>query len=253
MTIYQISLEAFDEFMEKRSITLLQSGDSYTYPGDDDWYFTWGGGKWDIGNELIEFSTNGLAPYLQNNGVDGDIVEYVVFEAPYVPITIWVKTTETEAFVTVNEQLTDSNYTYRFYTTSVYEERFRRREAELYVLGQPVLSNTTVLMNEKHAILPMMATMKMFGAVVTQISEVEFTIAFSEKQYTLNIKDETYCENAENSYNTLFLLGGVTVVYEENGEMMINDVLLEGLLSDVGCPVDITCDIQNDVVSITNR
>jgi len=85
----------------------------------------------------------------------------------------------------------DPDHTYRFHTSSAYEKRFAYREAQVYVLGQPLQTDAMVEMNEEYAVVPLMAVLKACGATVNKITDEEFSIEFLHQTYTLNLRGRT--------------------------------------------------------------
>lgn len=94
-TIYKIGSDEFDGLLENNSFADIAkvSSKAFNYPQDGNRYVTYGTLAVEITDEYVGLlKGETLQNHLAENGVNENVRQFVAFEAPYVPLSIWIKT-----------------------------------------------------------------------------------------------------------------------------------------------------------------
>lgn len=94
-TIYKIGSDEFDGLLENNSFADIAkvSSKAFNYPQDGNRYVTYSTLAVEMTDKYISlFKGETLQDYLAENGVNENVRKFVAFEAPYVPLSIWIKT-----------------------------------------------------------------------------------------------------------------------------------------------------------------
>lgn len=254
--IYQISRDGFNLFLQNPSHNSLldDSFSSFSYPESGEWYITYNTARFPVQKQLIDFVGNSkeIQKYLNQNGVSGEIENMAVFDAPNVPITLWVKTTAENIYITINQEPEDTGYVYRLYSQKNFNEKYACKDCKLLVKGNKVTSENPPKLYYNYADLPLIAVMEALGAQVNRRSETSTEIVFNDKTYLLNTYERTFYEAGNKTDNLLNKVdGGSTFVYSVGNELMVDNTTLCSVLSDMGEKITVKFDTENKVVAIT--
>lgn len=255
LEIYKINRETFYSFLEHPSIELfnVDSDNIYSYTEKENWYITYNITRFPIQQSLIDFAgdVKQVEQYLVENGITANIERIIVFEAPYIPITIWIKSDIEDICITINEQLEDKDYVYRIYSFYEYYEKYCCRDASFMVDGQYITTNIPVKMYYGYADIPLTVTLEALGAQIVKEDNMSISIIIKEKKYYLNIKNALLYEDNIADVNLLYQIdGGPIFVYKNNQEIMVDSNTLSSVLYQMGVFVTIKCDAENEKVII---
>lgn len=253
--IYKISRDTFESFLSKPSVETLSIVDSqsYIYPENGQWYVTHNVSRFPIQQSLIDFVGNQteIESYLLQHNINGKIKNTLIFEAPYVPLTLWVQTDEENVFITINEQTEDALYVYRCYTSSDYNEKYGCVYALLNVKGKNITDDVPVKMYYNYADIPFTSVLKSLGATLTWESDSKAKITFNEKIYILDVENCELYEAENKTENMLYQIdGGRIFVYPAGQELMVDSNTLVCVLEDMGENVAINCNKTSRTVTI---
>lgn len=257
IVIHQISRDAFYRFLEEPSYGRIKQGSfgSYTYPEDGEWYVKWGASRFSVRDELITFagSKDQLETYLLQNHITDEAQGAILYEAPHVPLTVWVKTTQGHVFITINEDvvINEDSYVYKFYDQSAYYEKFKQREAKLIVKGTRVTAKTPTKLYYNYADLPMIAVLEAMGATVKPKNDTVYSISFKGKDYVLNLSKLSLAEAGSENDNLLTrITGGPTFMYPVGNELMIDHISFRAVLRAMGDDSSVKVDMSSETVTI---
>ncbi len=249
--IYKISRDSFNLFLEDfQHSSLRKDFEEYKYPDYGEWYITYGVSRFPIRNTLLDFIGNksNIEKYLSQNGVNTTIEDMAVFEAPYVPLTIWVKTTTGNFYITINEDPDDELYVYRFYTESAYCEKYKCVEGKLIVNGNEMKGISTKIYNNC-AEVPLVTVIEALGGNISFQSDTEVNIYFNGKAYYLDIENKNLFALKNKGENLLYnVAGGLTFISSIEKELIVDDAVLKCVLYDMGADVIVRAD--NNMVAI---
>lgn len=252
--IYKISRDNFISFVEKPSQNFFKNSDfsAFSFSKGEEWYITSENTRFLIKKKLIDFlgTRNGVEKYLSQNNVNGGIEDIAVFDAPKFPITVWIKTTAENVYITINEKPEDDMYVYRLYTHYEFCEKYLPKQSKLVVEGKEIATKTLPKIYNNYADIPLIAVVEALGAKVVR-QDNDITIKFNGKTYLLNINEPTLYVSGNQTENLLYKVdGGATFVYSVGNELMIDNTTLYSVLSDMGKKITIKFDKDNLIVDI---
>ena len=255
--IYKIKRNCFLSFLEKQSLAVLKNAEtkSFLYPKDGEWYVTHNVNRFKIQQKMIDFIGSRIAieNYLTEHGITGEVEDLIVFEAPNVPITIWIKTSSTNVFVTINEQSEDEPYVYRLYSQIDYIQKYNIKIAQLIVNGKTVESKKGAKLYYNYADIPLITVIKEMGAEVIWTSDTEATIIFNGEKYLIDTSTLSLCKYDVRNENFLYKVdGSPSFVYLESKEVFLDSTTLNFVLREMGEKVRVECDNKNLIVTITS-
>lgn len=257
MIIYKVTEDVFERFIENVDINILEneSVNMYTYSETDPWYITWNANRFLVDDLLMDFvcEHSMVEEYLSANGIIETVEALAVFEAPYVPITICVKTNSNNYFITINEELKDKSYTYRMYDDISYYEKYSGKEADLIINGDKINADY-VSVYYNYACIPLVPVIKSFGADVTWQSDTNAEILINGESYYLDITVPTLYKQGEKNNNLLYCIdGGPTIIFDSNKELIVDQYVLRSVLYDLGEDVIIKRNFNSSIIEINNR
>ena len=256
--IYQISREVFFEILEKNTVYDLTDNSSkrYSYISGEKYYITSRNTLFKVTRELTNFigSNTALQIYLAEKKIEGRIENVVVFDAPYVPLTVWIQTDTETVYVTINESYEDVGYVYRLYRQMDYYDKFKRRDAQLILDGIEITNAKSIKLYYGYADIPFTAICFGLGAKVSWESESQAIIRFTDKTYMLDVAhDRLHEENDKTNLLHSMTGGGPYYKYMQDGEFYMDSNTLECVLQQMGKKVNIFCDAENNMVVITSH
>ncbi len=130
-TIYKIGRDEFDGLLENNSFADMAkvSSKAFNYPQDGNRYVTYSTLAVEMTDKYISlFKGETLQDYLAENGLNESVRQFVAFEAPYVPLSIWIKTDNGTCFLTVEDE---ANCT--LYSQAKYAEKYKTLQ---YVMNE---------------------------------------------------------------------------------------------------------------------
>lgn len=255
ITIYQISEEALALFLQNGEFVILKDEciSEYTYSDSVPWYVTWNASRFIIEQELLDFMGNysNLEKYLSKHGVCDNIETLVCFEAPNTPVTIWVKTSSKNAFITINEKVNDNPYVYRFYTNEKYCKKYGEKSASLIVNRNEVISEIPVSLYFKHAHIPLVMVLKELGATFDWQTDTYAKLEMNQSVYYLDLTVPKLYESGKENENLLYLVNGSPIcLHPYEKELLVDNVTLQMVCYQLGEKVNIKLNKNNLTVKI---
>lgn len=252
----------FYTFLENPSYGIIYAGSnrSKAEPEEGEWPPAGGWDRAKILQELIDFvgSKEALTVFLSQKGLQVDVQGAVLMDASYVPLTIFIKTAQTPVFITVNEDVERDKmpYEYKAYTYAQYREKYRPRKGKLVVNGKDITDQATVKLYHNTAHVSLLPVLEAVGATVEYNNHIVQIITYQGEKYVLNqnrnefkhIKEKL----TENTRNMFWVDGGFESVYcyKENGEYLVCDGLLNGVLVSMGSNCRVSLDKKTGTVIV---
>lgn len=239
LVIYQLSRDNFNLFLENPSYSFLKNSCDFSalYPESGDYYVTYCTRRFPIQNNLIDFVGNltEIKSYLSQNNVSDCVKSMAIVDAPNIPLTLWIKTTTNNVFITINEDPDDELYAYQFYTQQDFQEKYMCKNGKLIIRGKEVFCKITPKLYYNYADLPFTDVMLALGAEITEQSKDEMTIRFNGDTYDLDIAKTTLYKSKNKTLNLFYQMdGGCTFIYAVDTELMVDSLTLSCVLSTMG-------------------
>lgn len=254
--IHKISRDVYQEFLNQPSCELLKKNilSTFSYANDGEWFVTSNGTRFRIGDSLVDFLQNNTNEYLSQHNVRGNVEHMVLLSAPKMPITLWVKTSEENCYITINEEPEDMLYIYRYYTQTEYNNKYVCKKGKLLVNNKEILTENLPKIYNDYADIPFLSVMKSLGADIQQQNEKQFLVSFKNKVYTLDIHNCSLYVG-ENTKDNFFnkVDGGVFFKYSVENDVMVDSVTLGSVLYDMGQKITVKTDLNNSCVVINVR
>ena len=170
------------------------------------------------------------------------------------PLTVWLKTSQENVYVTINESVDDKGYVYRFYSQVDFNNKYIPNDGKLIVFEKEIETKNKPKVYHNYADVSLMDVLKAVGAKIETQNETTRTIIFNDTTYTLNISEKSFFKQGEENNNLLTtLVGGSFFVYTEDNELMVDTATLHNVMYEIGLEVFIKVDSQNDTVVISRR
>ena len=174
-SIIKINREEFQRFLQQPEYGWIVEGTKEIYSSRGV-YFRYSYARFPVNNTLFSFAQDeeAIQAFLSQNDIAGKVEGAVIFEAALSPITLWVKTTEENAFIVIETDQGSfdniSGYTYKYtcYDEASYRQKYSLREALLLVNGKPVQTTLPVLIQYHHGEVPLTELLVAFGATVQE-------------------------------------------------------------------------------------
>lgn len=252
-TIYKIGRDVFDGLLENNSFadTAKVSSKAFNYPQDGNRYVTYSTLAVEMTDKYISlFKGETLQDYLAENGVNENVRQFVAFEAPYVPLSIWIKTDDGTCFLTVEDE---ANCT--LYSQAKYAEKYKTRQCALKINGEPAASGKTVKTYCDNAELPLLEILTSCGASINKKNESKIRISVNGETYVLDTAANSLC-NKRNKKNNLLANctgGGPYNMYYSNGEYYTDGETLQYVMNELNEKTEITYDTENQIVDIVTK
>lgn len=256
LTIYSIPQNVFLDFLEEPDIGVLKSDSSnkYTCSINEPWYVTYNATRFLCGPELLDFvDRSAFEEYLKDNGITETVEDLVIFEAPFVPITICAHTGNDYVFVTINEKFNDEKYVYRIYDYTEYSNKYGVKNADLKVNGRKA-DGVTALISHNYACVPLIGLLQEYNATVNWQNETEAIITINDEKYQLDIDKPSLFEYGDDKTNLLFrTVGGPSIYSVADKELFVDIYNVQALMYTFGEDVAIRHNVNNLLVTVDNR
>ncbi len=249
--IYQIERDTFDIFIKNPSMDHFSAAEPKVY-------YNVNALKRHLTVEIlpafIEFvsDTTKIQEFLTQNGMNCDVNGVVIIDAPEVALTMWVQSDQEDIFITINEEIEDKPYVYRCYSLSDYNKKYGCLYGSLNANGIRIADIAPISIYSDYADVPLLCVLEAFGSVIDRTNEDLISITFHNKNYRLNIKNRDLYE-VGNGLNMLHLYGGFQFIYPAEHDLMVDTNTLSSVMYNMGQPISIDCDRENNIVTITPR
>lgn len=256
--IYQLSRGVLNSFLENPSSKVLKENNLFesTYPQDGEWYVTSNVIRFPIKKELTEFLGNQtkVSEFLSQKNITSNIEDIALFDVPNMPLAVWIKTTQENVYITINESVDDKGYVYRFYSQVDFNNKYIPNDGKLIVFEKEVETKNKPKVYHNYADVSLTDVLKAVGAKIETQSETTRTIIFNDTTYTLNLSEKSFFKQSEENVNLLTtLVGGSFFVYTEDNELIVDTSTMQNVLYEIGVEVSIKVDSQNDAIVISRR
>lgn len=251
--IYQISRDALNCFLQKPSGEYLRDNNITSTVYDNEGYYTTNSNtRFPINKELIDFLGNKeqVKKYLSENGVTNQADSIAMIDAPNMPVSVWVKTESENCYITINEELSDKIYTYRFYNEKDYVKKYTPKNGKLIMNGKEIACKNVPKVYYNYADVPLLCVLKEFGADVERQENI-IHININERKYELNTDKYTLYVEKMPDENLFNIWGGSQFIYLESDEIMVDDATLSSILHHMVGNTQITVNSENGTVTIT--
>jgi len=257
IVIYAIDRDDFQTFLKAPSYEFLadKAEWTYSYLEDGERYMLYGScGSIDFAKEqeVVDFLTDPAAiqAYLVDHQIQGTIEQMAIFEVPNMPITMWVKTTEEVAYMTIFDHYEEE--TYRLYAQDEFNDRNTRRVGKLFYQGKEIDTPNAPIIYGGDADVPLIAILKAVGATVEEIEEGYFAVSKNDQTYLLDIQVPEMV-GIEDDWDRLMVAGGLVYLYAVDGELMVSDCIATTVLMHMDVNAYVAVDTENARVVITER
>lgn len=255
LDVYEIEREFLNSFVVHCSIKELEKCEKQELQHNTSagYYFIKECSAFKVQQSLIDFvgDKNAITNFLAENDIKDKVQYASLFIAPHTPVTLYVKTDNSNFFITINESLEDEGYVYRLYTQDEFKEKFTLKIGSLTIEGKESDIKTKVY--SKSADIPLLATLKEFGAEVKEGSRYS-KMKIGGKTYYIDLEKPNLYTPLKKKQNLLYQInGGRTFVYAEDGDIMVDDATLNYILYEMGVKVEIIVDWKTANVSINKR
>lgn len=259
INIYQLSRDTFYTFLQTPSRDAFKDSviTNSVFATENPWYMSTNLYRFPIEKELIDFLGNPdrLQAYLLENGVDENIQDMAIFDAPRMPLTLWLKLDSTSAFITIARELEGDTdvYAYQFYSQGDFQEKYMYTSGKIIIRGKEISSDKAIIYHN-YADIPLTDVLKAMGAKIVYKYKHNVRIRFNGTVYLLNLDEGTMFAGNDSEQNLLHqIVGGPIFVYRVDDELMVNNSTLAHLLSSMGEEVFVNTDRENNCVRITDK
>lgn len=255
LIIYKISNKTLDNLLEDNCFeTISNNADNYhCYSTDGKNYITYDVLLFQITNEFINFinDKSSLNKFLADNDIKENIEYVVVFEAPYTPISIWIKTAVNTHFITVNEDYEDNNI-YKLYSQSDYIEKYKGMDYQLTIDNELMENSENIKVYNKYADFPFFKILNSLGAEIKKHNS-NVSIIINGKTYILDTENNKLYKKLHKKDNIFSMQngGGPHHMYMLNDEYYIDNDTLQFALQEMGIKIDIQYYNEKSIVNIT--
>jgi len=258
ITIYKLTREDYISFLQNPTLHYfdVEKCDRYIYSIDSPIFTTSSNRRFTLEPSLIEFIGNNakVEQYLQKNKVTEKIESVMMFDSPISPITIWVKTATVDNFITINENIEDEHYTYRYYDYNDYYDKFHVKSANLYINGIQVCDTENIKLYYNNADIPLVKTLEVFGANFEWDNETKATINHNKQIYYLDINEPSVYKSDNLDNNLLYrTFGGRIFICSGYKELIVDSATANTTLSAMGEAVVIRYDKQKLNIYIDSK
>lgn len=250
-TIYKIDSDTFENLLKNNSFENIKnvSEKYFNYPQDGDNYITYSNNIFEITNNFIELVNNKTfwEEYFAEDNADEKIKNLVIFETPYVPISVWMKTNINTYFLTL-----DSENMYNLYSQTDYVEQYKSYQFSLKINGEPTSSSKSIKKYYQNAELPLLEILSSFGAKIKWKNEDQVNISFNNENYLLDVNNNCLYNKHDKKNNILSACtgGGPYCMYFSDGEYYIDSDTLACVMLELGQKINIEYDMENKIINI---
>ena len=246
VTVYYLDYDSFNEFTANPSEDILKQKVNNTATdvfSKNTAVYNENGRNMKIGRylpvyaSLVDFVNDRgmLEKFLNDNGFAGNIENVSMLEIQNMPVTIWLKTDNSNYFITVDERYDDvigedgSKYVYRLYTYPDYCGKFGDKDGKLIVNGKDITDGNYVKVNYSGAYIPLRPVMENLGAVLEWNAETNSVLIFCNgKKYVFDIDNHSLYEAGTSNNMLIPPPGGGEIGYCKitDGRTIMNDYTL---------------------------
>ena len=261
LTIYKISSDTFDSMLESNSFESIKNcfSEHYSYPKDGNRYITYNTVPFLITDDFVDFinDKSRLEEFFFKGDTDKKIESLTVFEAPYVPVSVWLKTNKDTYFFTVNEENfnTETEYVYNLYTLSEYIEKYQSKQFKLEINGSIASNGKLIKTYYQHSELPLLEILSACGSKIAWKSKDQVSITINKKNYLLDVKNNRLYQKHDKKNNILAGCsgGGPYNMYFSDEEYYVDSDTLQYVLLELGQKISIEYDTEQKIVNIVTK
>lgn len=252
-TIYKIDSDTFDSLLKENSFNDIKnvSTSCFNYPQDGDNYITYSTTVFEITDNYIELFNNKnlLKKYFSDNPNE-KIVDFIIFEAPYAPVSIWIKTNIDTYFLTLNAE-----NIFNFYSQSDYVEQYKSHQFSLKINGAATSKSKSIKTYYQNAELPLMEILSFYGADIKWKNNNQIKITLNDEKYLLDVNNNRLYNKSDKKNNLLANCtgGGPYHMHYSDGEYYVDSDTLQYVLHELNQKIEINYDIENKIINISTK
>lgn len=250
-TIYKIDSDTFDSSLEKNSFEniLKVSSKYFNYPQDGNNYVTYSNTVFEITDNYVDLFSNLTfwEDYFAEDNSNEKIEHFVIFEAPYTPVSAWIKTNIDTYFLTL-----DAVTTFSLYSQSDYVEQYKSHQFSLKINGAAASKSNSVKTYYQNAKLPLLEILYSCGADIKWKNDNQVNITLNNEKYLLDVKNNHFYNKNDKKNDILSVCtgGGPYHMYYSNGEYYVDSDTLQSVMHEMNQDIEIEYDTDNKIVSI---
>ncbi len=253
-TIYKIDSDVFDGLLEENSFDNIKnvSARIFNYPQDGDNYITYSTTVFKITDNYVELFNNKnlFKKYFSKDNPNEKIVDFIIFESPYVPISVWIKTNIDTYFLTIE----DENIC-NLYLQSDYIEKYKSHQFNLKINGIFASKSKSVKTYYQNAELPLLEILTSCGANIKWKNEKQVSITLNNENYLLDVNNNRLYNKHSKKNNLLANCngGGPFHMYFFNGEYYTDSATLQNVMHELNQKIEIEYDTENKIVNVITK
>lgn len=253
LTFYQISQDAFLEFIENPSVEILTApkttsetvalGDRYIR-GSDLFLTDY--------DPISHFSTPERAEkYLKGKNITAKVEHVFFFNTPRMPIFVWIVGENFSGMVEfkLSEDYNEEAYVDVFYTQEEFRQACQSLSASITIEGQPIQGEHNAILYHRGSDVPVFTILKGLGATVSEREGNLVRVQYKGENFTFDLEKEIFVKEGA-WWRDFIVNSGPTACYEKNGELMLDGNSFVSLLIPMGTHVYVESDRENRVVNI---
>ena len=252
ITFYTIWRDDFLNYLQAPSLDILKQKNeaSQTVSKSGEKYYVYELWGFLVTDEMLAFwgDTQKVCEYLSKDASSEKPEYMAVLDTPRVPLTLSVKFASEAYYITVEKNEDTSKYEYAKYTQNEYNGIYGCKTGDLTV-GTKTFEDAAKIYNG-YADIPLTVVLKALGATVSPIDENKASVSYNSKTYTVTF-DRPSVSLTGQGENILHIDGGVTFVYSEGKDIMLDNATLSHVLHKMGYEANFEC--TKDSVVITER
>lgn len=253
-TIYKINSDVFDSLLEENSFDNIKNVSTgfFNYPQDGNNYITYSTTVFKITDNYVELFNNEtlFEKYFSEDNPNEKIVDFIIFESPYVPISIWIKTNIDTYFLTL-----DYENICNLYSQSDYIEKYKSQQFALKINGASASKSKSVKTYYRNAELPLLEILISCGANTNWKNEKQVNITLNDETYLLDVNNNRLY-NKHNKKNNLLANcngGGPFHMYFSNGEYYTDSETLQNVMHELNQKIEIEYDTENKIINVITK
>ncbi len=253
-TIYKIDSDTFDSSLENNSFKNIEkvSSKHFNYPQDGNNYITYSNTVFEITDKFIELVNSKALweDYFAEDNANEKIEYFVIFEAPYVPVSAWIKTNIDTYFLTL-----DDATTFSLYSQPDYVEQYKSHQFSLKINGAAASKNKSVKTYYQNAELPLLEILSSYGAKIKWKNENQVNITLNNENYLLDVNNNRLFNKHDKKNNILSGCtgGGPYHMYYYDNEYYVDSDTLQCVMQELNQQIEIKYDTENKIVSVITK
>lgn len=253
LTFYQISQDAFLEFIENPSVEILTAPKTTSETVALGERYIRGSALFLTNYDPISYlSTPERAEeYLKEKNITAKVEHVFFFDTPRMPIFVWIVGENFSGMVEFNlsEDYNDEAYVDVFYTQEEFRQACQSLSASITIEGQPFQGEHNAILYHRGSDVPVFTILKGLGATVSEREGDLVRVQYKGENFTFDLEKEIFIK--EGAWWRDFLVNsGPTACYEKNGELMLDGGSLGSIIFEMGTHVYVESDRENRVVNI---